>query len=59
MKNWIATYTEDKGVTYKTMTVQEISYTQAYIAVALKTEGIITDLKEVIPSGTVIPAERI
>ena len=49
MKEWIATYTEDFDQTRKTMTVQEATYTMAYVAVALvihKTNGIILELNE-------------
>lgn len=46
MKEWIATYTEDGGQTYLTMTVFATTYTQALLAVSLKTEGAVTRLEE-------------
>lgn len=47
MKNYIATYTEDNGQTYSTMTVSAQTFTKAYVAVMLNTDGIITELTEV------------
>lgn len=44
MKEWIAAYTEDGGQTIKKMTVSEETYTKAYLAVSLKTEGDILSL---------------
>lgn len=48
MKTYTATYTTDKGLTFKRMSVQEENYTNAYINVLLKIprEGIITALIE-------------
>ena len=50
MKKWIVTYTEDNGQTTKTMPVQATTYTQAYLAVAIKlnnTNGLILEITEV------------
>lgn len=49
MKNWEVTYTEDNGLTYKTMTTEAEDKTKAYINVVLKIarDGIITDIKEI------------
>ena len=50
MKNYIATYTEDKGMTYKTVTTTARTYTEAYINIALKisASGEIAELFEII-----------
>jgi len=49
MKNWIVTYTEDKGLTYKTMTTEAEDYTKAYLNVLFKIskDGMITEVKEI------------
>ena len=50
MKNYIVTYTEDKGATYKTTTTRARTYTEAYINIALiiSVSGEITELFEII-----------
>lgn len=45
-KSWVATYTDDNGLTTKQMTVYGKTYTKAYLAASIKISGIIVDLKE-------------
>ena len=49
MKSWKATYTEDIGTTYKTMTTEAETFTDAYINIVVKISknGIITELEEI------------
>lgn len=49
MKNWEVTYTEDNGLTYKTMTTEAETYSKAYIDVLLKISmnGKIEKVKEI------------
>jgi hypothetical protein len=49
MKSWKVTYTEDNGLTYKTMTTEAETYSKAYINVLLKIskEGMVTEVTEI------------
>lgn len=50
MKTFMATYTEDRGLTHHTVLVSAETFTQAYVNVTMQIskDGIITDLFEVI-----------
>lgn len=46
LKNWIAVYTNDHGVTTNTSKVSAKNYSQAYISAMMKIDGIIIELME-------------
>lgn len=48
MKSWKITYTEDKGISYKTIITEAKTYTDAYIKVTMRIskDGIITEVEE-------------
>ena len=47
LKTWIATYTNDHGMTTKSIQISEKNYTRACLAAALKIDGMVIDLVEV------------
>lgn len=47
LRTWIATYTEDRGVTTSTIKITGKTYTQAYLAASIKINGMVIDLSEV------------
>lgn len=49
MKKWVVAYTEDRGLTYKTMITEALDYTKAYINVLTKisNDGIIIEVREI------------